>query len=331
MKKIFSIITVIIFAAILFSGCAAQKEAAAPAALEKVTVVLDWTPNTNHTGLFVAKDQGFFKDQGLEVEIIQPSDAGAAQIVASGQADFGVSYQEEITNARAAGIPLKSIAAVIQHNTSGFASLASAQIKTPADFAGKKYGGWGSPMEHAMLASLMKKNGVDVSQVEEVNIGSADFLSTVGKDVDFSWIYYGWDGIRAEQQKIPLNIIMLKDMDPALDYYTPVLAASEKTLADKPETTKKFLAAVSQGYQFTIAQPEESAQILLTNAPELDPALVSASQAWLASRYQDDAAAWGVQKLSVWQNYAEWMFQAGLLETQIDPAAAFTNDFLPQE
>jgi len=331
MKKVFFVLTLLAFAVILFSGCAAQEKPAEPAALEKVTVVLDWTPNTNHTGLFVAKDQGYFQEQGLEVEIIQPAESGAAQLVAAGQAEFGVSYQEEITNARAAGIPLKSIAAVIQHNTSGFASLASANIKTPADFAGKKYGGWGSPMEHAMLASLMQKSGGDVSQVEEVNIGSADFLATVGRDVDFTWIFYGWDGIRAEQQQIPLNVIMLRDVDPALDYYTPVLAASEQTLAEKPETVRKFLAAVSQGYGFAAEKPAEAAEILLANAPELDPELVKASQAWLATRYQDDAPAWGVQKLEVWQAYADWMLNAGLLEQTIDPAEAFTNDFLPQE
>ena len=94
-------------------------------------MVLDWTPNTNHTGLYVAKKLGYFEEQGLDVDIIMPGEAGADQLVASGKADFGVSYQEGITQARVQDVPLVSIAAIIQHNTSGFASIASKGIKSP--------------------------------------------------------------------------------------------------------------------------------------------------------------------------------------------------------
>lgn len=90
--------------------------------LKHVTVVLDWTPNTNHTGLYVAKEKGYFKDEGLDVDIIQPGEAGADQLVAAGKAQFGISAQESITEARIQGVPIVSIAAIIQHNTSGFAS-----------------------------------------------------------------------------------------------------------------------------------------------------------------------------------------------------------------
>ena len=122
--------------------------------LQKVSVVLDWTPNTNHTGLYVAKEKGYFKEQGLDVEIILPGETGADQLVASGNAEFGVSYQESITQARIQGVPIVSIAAVIQHNTSGFASPVAKNIKSPKDFEGKTYGGWGSPVEKAVLDSL---------------------------------------------------------------------------------------------------------------------------------------------------------------------------------
>lgn len=332
-KKILSIISLILLTAFLMAGCGEQPAQQGEEQKEpvKVTVVLDWVPNTNHTGLYVAKDQGFYEEEGLHVDIVQPSAGATDQLIASGQGDFGVSYQEGVTNARAAGIPIKSIAAMIQHNTSCFASPAAKNITSPKDFVGKKYGGWGSPAEHAMIKSLMDKYGADVSKVEEVNIGTADFFSSVEKDVDFSWIFYGWDGIQAELKKFPLNVIMIKDEDPALDYYTPVLIASEKTIGENPELVKKFLAATDKGYQFAIAHPEESAEILLANAPELDPELVRASQRWLADKYQDDAPQWGLQKQEVWENYARWLNDNGLLETEIDAAAAFTNDFLPEK
>lgn len=298
--------------------------------LKKVTVVLDWTPNTNHTGLYVAKDQGYFKEQGLDVEIIQPGDAGADQLVASGKADFGVSYQEGITQARVQGVPLVSIAAVIQHNTSGFASPVAKNIKTPKDFEGKTYGGWGSPVEKAVIDSLMKTENADVKKVDIINAGDADFFTMVKKDVDFAWIYYGWTGVEAELRGEKLNMIYLTDYSKKLDYYTPVLATNEKMIQNDPETVKAFVKAASQGYQYAIDQPDKAADILIKAAPDLDPKLVKKSQQWLADKYQDDAKQWGEQKLEVWENYANWMDDHGLLEGKFDPKKAFTNDFLPQ-
>ena len=121
---------------------------------EKITVLLDWFPNTNHTGLYVAKENKYFSDSGLEVEIIQPSEGENIQVVAAGKAQFAVSSQEAVTMARAEDIPVVSIAAVIQHNTSAFASLKDSNIRTVRDFEGKRYGGWGSPVEEAVLARL---------------------------------------------------------------------------------------------------------------------------------------------------------------------------------
>lgn len=298
--------------------------------LKKVTVVLDWTPNTNHTGLYVAKDQGYFKEQGLDVEIIQPGDTGADQLVASGKADFGVSYQEGITQARVQGVPLVSIAAVIQHNTSGFASPVAKNIKMPKDFEGKTYGGWGSPVEKAVIDSLMKTENADVKKVDIINAGDADFFTMVKKDVDFAWIYYGWTGVEAELRGEKLNMIYLTDYSKKLDYYTPVLATNEKMIQNDPETVKAFVKAASQGYQYAIDQPDKAADILIKAAPDLDPKLVRKSQQWLADKYQDDAKQWGEQKLEVWENYANWMDDHGLLEGKFDPKKAFTNDFLPQ-
>ncbi|HZG72342.1 MAG TPA: ABC transporter substrate-binding protein, partial [Chondromyces sp.] len=144
---------VLLVAALFLVGCNGQDTAdqedndSKKEEKEKVSVVLDWTPNTNHTGIYVAQERGYFEEEGLDVEILLPGEAGADQLVASGKAEFGVSYQEGITQARVQDIPLVSIAAVIQHNTSGFASPVEKGIKEPKDFEGKTYGGWGSPIE----------------------------------------------------------------------------------------------------------------------------------------------------------------------------------------
>lgn len=297
--------------------------------LKKVSVVLDWTPNTNHTGLYVAKAEGYFEEEGLDVEIIMPGEAGADQLVASGKAEFGVSYQESITEARVQDIPIVSIAAVIQHNTSGFASPKEKNITSPKDFAGKTYGGWGAPLEKAVLNSLMRVENEDVENVKMISMGDTDFFTAVKRDIDFAWIYYGWTGVEAELRNEEINIVYLTDYSEKLDYYTPVLATNETMIAEDPETIKLFLTAVSKGYELAINDPEKAAEILIEAVPDLDSDLVRASQQWLASKYQDDAPRWGEQKLSVWENYANWMYENELLEKELDSEQAFTNEFLP--
>lgn len=327
------LILVLVFVLCICCACVSKEtqEKKNEDSLTKASVMLDWTPNTNHSGLYVALEKGFYREEGLDVEILESSELGPDQLVGAGRVDFGVSYQESVTNARAVDIPLISLAAVIQHNTSGFASLKKDNLVRPRDLEGKKYGGWGSPAERAVLEAVVTKDGGNPETIELIDIGSADFLSVIGKQVDFYWIFQGWDGIRAEQQNVPINVIMLRDFEPILDYYTPVLITNEKMIAEKPDLVKKFMRATSKGYQYCIDEPEEAADILLQAVPELDAKLVKASQKWLSSQYQADAPYWGWQDQKVWEHYADWMYEKKLLDKKIDAEKAFTNDFLPEE
>ena len=339
-KKVLSVTLLISLSALLLlTGCGANTQNQAPAVQssasskpDKVTIMLDWTPNTNHTGLYVAQDKGYFAKEGLDVQIIPPSSQGTVeQLVATGKADFGISAQEQVTDAREQGLPLVSIATIIQHNTSGFASLASKNIRSAKDFEGKTYGGWGLPSEAATIKALMDKDHADFSKVKMVNIGDADPIASMTKgDIDFTWIFYGWEGIQAELAGKPLNMIWLKDVNPALDDYTPVLVTSEKMIQEKPDVVRRFMKAVSEGYQYAIKNPSDAANILIKYAPEADPQLIRKSQAWLSPKYQGDASQWGVQKASVWHNYAQWMYDHKLLAKMIDTNKAFTNEFLPK-
>jgi len=319
----------VILAGLVAAGCAASTTPAGPI---PVTMMLDWVPNTNHTGIFVALEKGWYDEEGLQVEVIQPGEGSAPiQVVAAGKADFAISYQEEMTHARAEDIPVVSLAAVIQHNTSGFASPKSKGITRPKDFEGKRYGAWGSPIERAMLEVLMACDGGDVNKVEFVNVGWADYFVVTQRDVDFAWIFYGWTGIEAELRNEPLNIVMLRDWEFCVpDYYTPVIATSEKEIQEKPDVVRRFMKATARGYQFAIAHPDEAAEILIKHAPESNPELIRRSQAWLSKEYQADAPRWGEQKLKVWQRYADWMYEKGVLPRNIDASEAFTNDFLPE-
>jgi ABC-type nitrate/sulfonate/bicarbonate transport system substrate-binding protein len=326
MKRL-SLIIVLLIIALITTACGSPIDEE----LIPVTFMLDWIPNTNHTGIFVAEANGYFEEAGLAVEIIQPGEVYPEAAVASGVADFGISFQEMVTLARADDVPIVSIAAVLQHNTSGFASAADLNVSSPADFEGLRYGSFGTPFEDPTLEVLMKCAGGDFSQLEIVNTGWADPLALIAEgQIDMAWIFYGWQGFQAQQQGVDLNVVMMEGyFDCIPDYYTPVVIANEDTIANKPEVVKAFMEALSRGYDFAIQNPGEAAELLLAAVPELDAELVKASQDWLSKYYQADAPRWGEQKESVWQDYTDWMIEHGILSATISAADAFTNEFLP--
>lgn len=331
-KKLISVCLASVLVAGVLSGCSKKEEKSANGDLEKVTVVLDWTPNTNHTGLYTALENGYYKEQGLDVEIVQPPEGGADTLVASGKADFGISYQEQVTYAKTSEdpLPIKAIAAVIQHNTSGFASPAEKNIKTPKDFENKIYGGWGSESEKAVINSVMKKNGADYKKVTIADIGQDDFFTATTNSVDFAWIYEGWDAVSAKLKDFDLNFIPIRDFDERLDYYTPLIITNEALIKDNPELVKKFMKATTEGYQFAIDNPEDAAKILVKNAPEIDEELAIESQKFLASKYKDDAKRWGEMKEEVWNNYTAFLKEYKLIEKDMKAEDAYTNEFLPE-
>lgn len=311
------------------------QEATQPApqgGLTKVTLMLDWVPNVNHTGIFVAQDQGYFTDAGLDVNIVQPGEVYAEQAVASSAADFGISFQEQVTLSHATqDVPLVSLAAIIQHNTSGFASMASKGAKSAKDWEGLTYGSFGSPFETPTLQALMECAGGDFTRLKTVEVGFADPLALLQQgQIDLAWIFYGTQGIAAQQQGIDLNVVMMSDNTDCIpDYYTPILITSEQMIQNKPDVVKAFVGGVSKGYQYAVEHPDESADILLKAAPESDKTTLHAQQEWLSPQYQADTPRWGEQKLEVWQNYSQWMADNGIIDKPIDAQAAFTNKFLP--
>lgn len=335
-KKLLSLTLVGALSLGILSGCSGSGKKADEKSdkLKKVTLVLDYAPNTNHTGIYVAKEKGYYKEMGIDLNIVQPSDSGSTTVVATNQAQFGISYQEDVTYALTQEkdpLPIKAIAAIIQHNTSGFASPVAKNIKSPKDFEGKTYGGWGSPSEEAIIKLAMEKNGSDFSKLKRVDIGQDDFFTATKKSIDFAWVFEGWDVVKSKILKEDLNYIPIKDIDPKLDYYTPIIITSKKIIDEDSDLVKKFMQATAKGYDFAIKNPKDSAAILSKAVPELDKTLVEKSQEFLAAKYKDDAPVWGQMKDETWKGYADFMKSNGLIKKDLNVKEAYTNEFLPAE
>jgi len=299
--------------------------------LEKFTVVLDWTPNTNHSGMFLADARGWYAEAGLDVEFVEPGDSSSIQLLAGGKADVAVSVSEEVVPARSEGLPVRSVAAVIEHNTSSLVSLTSAGIERPRDLEGRTYGGWGGQLEEALLHELVACDGGDPSKVNFVEVGEADYRIGMERgQYDTVWIYDGWDGIRlTEIDGADLNRIAFIDHTDCIpDWYTPVLASSDDVMEKRPDDLRAFLAATRRGYQAAIAEPQAAADAVMDVAPDLDSDLVERSARFLADRYASDPDIWGRQDAKIWERFTAFLVKAGMVEAGFDSTQAWTGDFL---
>lgn len=298
---------------------------------EDVTVILDYVPNTNHTGMYVALQNGYYAEEGLNVRIIEPTEGATATLVAVGKGDFGISYQEEVTMAVASQdpLPIRAIAAVIQHNTSGFATAQSKNIASPADFEGKTYSSWGGPGEAATIHAVMDSLGADFSKLNIV-ISDGSGFAALERNVDIMWFYEAWDNVKCQLAGFPIRYMELRQFDKRLDYYTPVLITSDRMIEERPETVRKFLAATSRGYAYAIAHPDESAAILQLYAPDYSLEMLTLSQNYLAGKYAEDAPRWGEMTDEVWDGYTDLLVEYGVLESAIPAESLYTNAFLPE-
>lgn len=304
---------------------------AASAEKTKITFVLDWTPNTNHTGLYVAQEKGYFDEAGLEVEIVQPPEDGAEALVGTGKAQFCMTFQDTMlpTVVGDTKMPIEAVAAVLQHNTSGIISRKGEGIDTPKGLEGKKYATWDLPIEKATLKQVIEDDGGDFDKVELIPSTVTDEASALqSKSVDAIWVYYGWAGIATKLKNVDTDYFYFKDINPVFDYYTPVIAGNTDWMSENPDKTKAFLTALKKGYEYSIENIDDAADILVKAAPELDKELVLESQKYMADQYKAEVEQWGYIDAARWNAFYNWINEKKLLEVEIPENTGFTNEYL---
>lgn len=297
----------------------------------KRQLILDWTPNTNHTGLYVAKEKGYFNEAGVTFEIVQPPEGSATELVATGKAEFGIGFQDYLGKRFARKSEITAIAAILEHNTAGILSDKDKNIVKFKDLEGKTYGTWDDPIELGMIKELISKEGGNFQNVKLVpNSTNTSVEGIVNKVYDAAQIFYGWDGILSEVEKVAANMIFYKDYDARFDFYSPVIISNNKYLKENKEEAQKVLAAIKKGYQFAMENPEEAAQILIKYAPELKSKekFVTSSQKWLATQYASDKTKWGEFDAQRWNGFYEWVNEKKLIDVEIPLNYGFTNEFL---
>ncbi len=305
--------------------------------LTPMTLAMDWTPNTNHTGLYVAQQKGWFRDQGIDLKILPySSNVSPDVLVSSGKADVGISSTESIVADEAAGQRVVSLAAIVQHNTSALVVLVDSGVKTPKDLDGKTYAGFGAAYENAVVGAIIR-NGGGKGQFRNVTLNVDAMQALESHRADFAWVFEGWEVIQAQRDGHQLKVFPITDFGIA-DYYTPNFVSSPKEISQKPDLLRHFMAATSQGYEYARSHPDESAQMLLAanKGAFPDPGLVTASQKFLSAHYVDNGRKWGLQDATAWHGYPEFILTTGSVQDpsgkpmkSLDFDALYTNQFLP--
>ena len=331
MKKTITIILALTIIALSAVAIADPEETTA------IIFCLDWTPNTNHTGIYAAQALGYYREEGLDIQIVQPPENGAVLMCAAGQAQFAIDAQDTMAASLDMEKPLgvTAVAAILQHNTSGILSRAGDGITSAKGLENRVYATWDSPIELAMLRYCMEKENGDFDSVKLIPNNITDEPAALAAhQTDAVWIFYGWSGINAEVSGVACDYWDFASLSGELDYYTPVILANNDFLQASPETARAFLRATARGYRYAAEHPEEAADMLIagdtTGSLEDSRDLVCASQAWLAGRYIDDAPYWGYISPDRWNGFYAWLYDKGLTVHDLS-GKGFSNDYLPEE
>jgi ABC-type nitrate/sulfonate/bicarbonate transport system substrate-binding protein len=320
----------------------ASSEASASSSVEPATVrlALDWTPNTDHTGFYVARAKGWYAAAGIDLQILPYATNPPETLLAAHQAECGISFQDSMTFAVARGAEIVSVAAILQRTASAIGVLADGPIARPKDLDGKTYAGFGYPNEVPTLKAVIKADG-GTGDFVVATLDSAAYEALYNKKADFTIPFTAWEGVEADLRGIDLRYFRFADYG-FPEFYQVVLACDLAWVQRDPDAVRRFVAATVQGFELAQDDPDAAADILVAENPgvfDANPGLPRASQRFLVEQgyLVDKDGRFGAQTLEQWRAYSEFLYEEGLLVDEAEkPLTApleydslFTNNYLP--
>jgi putative hydroxymethylpyrimidine transport system substrate-binding protein len=309
--------------AILIIGCSAEKQ-------NEVSLALDWYPNSNHSGIYSAIDEGFFENESIDLEVYTPSDPTAIiSSVASGRDEFGLSYHPDILQAQSAGLEIVSVLSISQHPLNSIMTLTKSNIKSPKDLDGKVIGYPGIPSNKAMLETVLANQGVDINDVETVDVGFELVKALVSGSVDaIIGAYWTHESIVMELQGFDVDIMKLEEWG-VPDYYELILITNQSFLESNSKEVEKVVNSFKKGYEYAIENPEKSIDSLIEIAGEeiVVEDVERKGIQLLIPVWQSEDKPFGYQEKSKWVETYTWMYDNDFLEKELDIDDLFITDF----
>jgi ABC-type nitrate/sulfonate/bicarbonate transport system substrate-binding protein len=303
---------------------------------QTVTVQLDWTPNTNHTGIYVAQAKGWYKDAGIKVNILPYTDVNPDVVVANGKADIGVSFPPNVVFSRAQGLDVVSVASILQRGVTEIAVLDSSDIKRPRDLDGRLYAGFGLPYEEPVIKTVITHDG-GKGTFRSATLSTAAYEALYAKRADFTEIFVTWEGIEADIRGIKLRTFK-PDQFGVPDHPAVIFIAKGDAMAKRKATLTKFLEVTRRGYEFAQKDPEEAAKVFTGFLPKEtfpDVDMVRRSQLMMVPLLLGKDGRWGTQDATSWNAYTKWLLDTGVVVDgknqtvkTADAKPYFTNELL---
>jgi putative hydroxymethylpyrimidine transport system substrate-binding protein len=315
-------------AAVILAGCRGKAGDAPPGSPRQVRVILDYLPNAVHAGFYQAEAAGYFRDEGLNVRIDAPtSSSDTLRLMAAGQAEFGLVSLLDFLNVRAKGEPLKIIMAVEQRPLAALIALKKSGINRPRDLGGRLVGTTGVVSDDAGARWMVKHDGGDPSSVRLINIGFNTAQEIIAGNVDAAFGFWNQEGVQVSAHA-PATVMRMEDFG-VPPYPELIVFAREDFLARDPETARRFLRAVSRGYEDSISMPDAACAAM---AKEVEGESAQGMKPFLESVIpvlKADAPGFGRLNLGVLRDYLAWTREIGVLDLREDPAKFATNEYLP--
>ena len=319
--------------ALALTGCGEKQEAVTGAAssTQQLTLMLDWFPNADHVGIYQALAEGDFAKAGLGVHVQVPSDpASPLKLLAAGRVDAAISYEPEVLLARNQGLPLVSVAAIVQEPLTSIVSIGSKHITRPGQLRGKRVGDAGIPYQHAYLQTILARAGVPASSVKEINVGDNLVPAMLSGRVDATLgAYWNYEAIQLAQLHKHPNVIHMENVG-VPTYDELVVVVRKNTIVNHPDVVRRFVQALARGYESARRDPQAAVANLVKASPGLDPKLQLASvRATLAAFFPSNPSdPWGWQDPNQWNAYGQWMLSHHLISDPNAVLDASTNELL---
>ena len=306
-----------------------------------IRLALDRTPNTNHTGIYVALAKGSYEQAGLDIELIFPDQDNyqtmPARRVAQGSADIAITPSESVISYQTNGVPLVAVATVLARDISAIVTLKESGIDRPQQLDGKVYASYGARYEDDLIRQLIQNDDGRGQFVAHKSSWAGIWRSLVTREVDAAWCWLTWEGVKAYIDGVELNQFLFDEYE--IPYgYNPVMTAHREWITANNDALRRFLEATAAGYRFAVKNSDEAAKILMktANHPSLDNRnFVEQSQQMVSGYYLDPEGHWGFMHRNIWVSFVNWMIRNRMLTDKegeiiqkVDADTLFTNDYL---
>jgi putative hydroxymethylpyrimidine transport system substrate-binding protein len=315
------LVAALLAAALLLTGAAGcGGSGAEPGAPVGATLVLDFTPNAVHSGIYSAQRQGYYRDDGLDLTVRQPGEStDAPKLLEAGRADFAILDIHDLGIARERGLELVGVMPLVQRPLAAVIARSSSGVRRPRELEGHTVGVTGLPSDEAVVDSEVSADGGDPAKVKRVTIGFNAVSSLAAGKVDAATGFWNAEGVALREQGIPIRVFKVNQYG-APPYPELILTTNEKTIGRDPDLVSSMVDATRRGYEFAVDNPEQGLDDLLAEVPSLDRA---DQKAQLEALLPDlHPLPFETPVLHAW---AAWDLEHGLLERPLDVEAAFAE------